>query len=166
MERKINVALFLLCLFFSFNVCADESKKFDINNIYGDWVYEKNTFWPLGKFGPDEINQIKAAILHVEKNQMYFSGIKEPHFEEKYFIGKCSFSDIKYKDFFDQRHKTEDFYEDGGIALHLSSKELAPMKKVTLNCNDTCLGLIFMSDKNLILNYCGGATIYFKKIKN
>lgn len=152
-------SFFFLALSFYLNCCAQKSnQKSDISSdsIYGQWTYVKHGWWQASKFGKEEVENIKLSILNVEKNRVYFANLK--------FIDTCKYSQIEYRNFFEEGKEKSSYSEDYQyMMLKYPKAELSKIQRVKLNCEYNCLGELYLKQDTLILNFCGGVTFYMIK---
>jgi hypothetical protein len=151
---KRTLYLFLLICFFQSR--AQQPNTFAANYIYGKWKYINHYWWSASKFGNKEMDSIKISTLTIKKNKTYFDRIK--------FVDTCSFNKVQIKNFFPGKNNESDFSEDYQfMLLKYSTEQLNSVKRIELNCQYNCLGYLYLKQDTLILNFCGGSTIYLLK---
>jgi hypothetical protein len=125
-------------------------------NIFGKWVYDKY-FATISTYGEYELGLIKSSVLHIEKSKIYFE------YPANFIIDTCHYTKVTILDFFDREIKEPNFSEDRSLAVIYNKIELDKIKRFDFNCEDNCLNTIYLKQDTLILNYCGGLTIFMKK---
>ncbi len=157
--KKIILLSILVTLFsFSRDLQINPSNNL---NILGKWKYVKNIGF-VSNWNDYEIGLIKSSILHIEKDKLYFdspaNGITDT----------CFYKNISTPDFFDRYEKEPNIGDDRALALKYNKKELASIRRYEFECRDknSCLGTVYLKDDSLILNSCGGLTIYMKKLQD
>jgi hypothetical protein len=80
-------------------------------------------------------------------------------------IKPCTFSKINIRNFFDRDDKEPNVIEDRALALKYTKEQLSSFKRIETNCGqDNCLIILYFKQDTLILNYCGGITIFMTKV--
>ena len=149
------IELTLLLFFFS---CANAQNNSNSNEyIYGKWKYVKHLNWRASRYGNKEIESIKHDTLIINEKRIYLKKSK--------FIETCSYSNIKFSYFFDREDKEPNVIEDRALAIKYTKEQLSLFRKIETNCGqDICLSVLYLKQDTLILNYCGGITVFLIKI--
>ena len=159
--NMVNIRCFIIVmLLFLFSACGNAQKKSDSNDfIFGKWKYVKHFNWRATRYGDKEIQSIKIDTLIIETNKIYFAHSK--------FVEPCTFSNIWYKSFFDRDDKEPNVVENRALAMKYTKKELNTFKRIETNCDPyNCLGILYLKQDTLILNYCGGGTFLMLKVSH
>ena len=154
--KKISVLTFILLLTTMVSSCQEGPEL--PAYIKGDWKYVRHLTWSATEYGPKQVNTVKASVLHVENNRIYFTGPASK------LIESCTFSKSQVGTFFDREEKDPEVFEDRSMAIAYTKEQLATFRRIELNCaEDNCLGTVYYRQDTLVLNYCGGITFYFRK---
>lgn len=153
MENIKNIiTLGILILFTYYSAAQNKSDEF----LYGDWKCVKHFNWRATKFGISDIKNIKSDTLVIEKDKIFFKYIQ--------LIEPCIYSKIAIKNFFDRDNKDPNFVEDRALALKYTKEQLSTFKRIEFDCQYNCLSILYLKQDTLILNYCGGITLFFTKL--
>ena len=152
MNRIIIIGL-LLGLFFQ---CQSQNRAFETKNIIGEWEYESHISRNVGRYGPEEVKSLKYSVLCIMKDKIYFKDIL--------FIDTCFYSELHRRAFFDRKEKMPSYIIDGPLAVKYSREQLNEIEVIDLNCKYNCLGSLYFKHDTLILNSCGGITLFLTKI--
>jgi len=157
---NIKCTIIILGLFFLFTGCNNAQNKINSNDLlYGKWKYVKHFGWRATKFGNKEIQSIINDTLIIEHDKIYFVKSK--------FIEPCNYSNILLKKFFDRDDKEPNVMEDRALAMKYTKEQLSTLNRVEINCSTyNCLNTLYLKQDTLILNYCGGITIFLLKVKH
>ena len=140
-----------------------------INQIYGQWKLEEDLWKQYTKYTKKQIDSLRTTVLKISRDKIYFENIS--------FLDSCSFSssNIKMTKLFDKKNSWEySWYEDGDkfllrpkdvgpLIYRYSKKELSTIDKIELGC-EYGLGILYLKEDTLILNYVGGVTLFMTKI--
>ncbi len=155
-----RVRLIILSLLM-FAQCKPEQKEYVINPakfIYGQWRCKKHMWWTYSRYTGEQLDEVLASPLFVEKDRVYFEGsnIIKPYFfpPGEVIVEKLSEEDV------------EDCYTiQKGPLKHLYTKEeLRKLNSISLGKDAYGLGAIYLDKDIMILNYCGGVTFFMEKI--
>lgn len=128
------------------------------NTLIGQWVCKESALYRNTKFSKLEINEvINSKIIFTEKSV---------YFEDFSNIDTCYYSDIHYSKYFDGRSPKESSYiMDGPLAVKYYDKELKKIEKLNLIGPEdySCLRELYLNRDTLIINHCGGVTLYYVK---
>ena len=154
-----NIRLIIGCLVFLSVGCANSQNKSDSKNfLIGKWKFVKYFDWQATEFGNKEIQSIKKDTLIIEPNKIYFLRSK--------FIEPSNYSKILFVNFFDGRDKKPNVMEDRALAIKYSKEQLGTFKRIEVNGDPyNCLNTLYLHQDTLILNYCGGITLFMLKLK-
>ena len=155
--KRIIGIMVLLCFFM--NCYSQRKQNFPDKYIYGNWKFVKYWGWTVVDYSKEQLNKIKASILHVEKNKVFFEGLS-------FIPDTCHYDRIEFKSFFDRDMEEPNVFEDRDMAIHYTKKTLSTIRRIELNCQPLkCdFSILYLKQDTLITNYCGGYTLFWMKI--
>jgi hypothetical protein len=161
------VGLLMLCS------CKNQAQPYQLskepyNIVYGQWKHVYHEWHQYGKLNTVQVDSLKHVLFKIGKDKAYFENIS--------FIDTCSFStsDIKISKLFDKANKWEySWYEDGEqfllrpkdvgpLIYRYTKEELSEINKIELGC-EYGVGILYLKQDTLILNYIGGVTLFMTK---
>jgi hypothetical protein len=129
--------------------------------IYGKWQYERLALWKLGSYTKEQVEQIKASTLHIEKDRIYFKGID---FVELRTFTKEEIKLTKLKEFNEDDVRIS-YSSSGPLRFEYTLREFKELYRIELG-PPYALALLYLDQdqETLIVNYCGGVCFFMKKL--
>ena len=154
--------LLIIGTLFVFSFSCQGEALYTINPadfIYGKWQYERLAWWKFTKYTDEQVAQIKASTLHIEKDRIYFEGID--------FVEPCTFTKEEIK----LTHMAALHEEDlklrrsssGPLRHEYTLREFQELYEIELGLPYE-LALLYLAQETLIVNYCGGVCFFMKKL--
>jgi hypothetical protein len=127
--------------------------------IYGKWQYESHVWCKFTKYTDEQVAQIQASTLHIEKDRIYFEGLD--------FIKPRTFTSEAVKinklSEFDEKTLDVTYSSSGPLRYEYSQREFQELYQIELGPPYE-LAVLYLDQEVIIVNYCGGVSFRMKKL--
>jgi len=151
---KLSISSIPLILFNSATYGQDP-----VDFIIGKWKYVKDLSF-ISCYSEYNLEDIRNSILHIEKDKVFFDSPAGTS-----LFDPCNYQKISIESFSERDDPESNIYEARDLLIQYTKEEIMKLIIIKFNCKNNCLGSMYLKQDTLILNSCGGVTLFFIKYK-